>query len=100
MPNNKSSINNDINIMGKTYSISCSPEEKDNLCKAAKYLNDKMHELKNINKTATLEKIAIITALNISYELINQQTNPDLKDNDIQQQLTAIINQINKALNV
>ena len=67
-----------ITILDKEYLISCADEEREQLLTAAEFLHDKMHELKNSGKVIGTERIAVMTALNISNELLAyKQENDD-----------------------
>jgi len=60
-----------INIFGRDLKVKCSPDEKSSLQKAATYLNDKMHSLSSKASLASIENVAVITALNLAHEVIN-----------------------------
>ncbi len=62
----------DIMLLGKAYSVACSPESKDGLLSAVTFLDEKLTEL--AGKThASGEKLAVMTALNIAHELLQFQ---------------------------
>lgn len=58
-----------IHILDKEYRVACPPGEQDNLLRAARYLDDQMREVRQANVIG-LERIAIMTALNMSHELL------------------------------
>lgn len=57
-----------VSILGKQYPIACSPKEKDELLASARYLNQKMREIRDQGRIVGLDKIAIMAALNIAHE--------------------------------
>ncbi|MBO9662148.1 cell division protein ZapA [Dokdonella sp.] len=59
-----------VNILDREFLIACTPEEREGLLTAARYLDGKMREMRNNARTATLDRIAILAALNISHELL------------------------------
>ena len=59
-----------ITLLDKDYLISCNDDEREQLYNAAKYLNNKLHELKNSGKVIGAERIAVMTALNITSEYL------------------------------
>ncbi|CAH9016246.1 cell division protein ZapA [Candidatus Nitrosacidococcus sp. I8] len=68
-----------LQISGKSYQVTCSPNEEESLLIAAQYLNKKIEEIKKSNKVVGMERVAVIAALNIAYDLIksnNQQAIP------------------------
>lgn len=63
-------ISTNIEIMGKPYPVRCPEDELSALQQAARYLDQKMCEVRDSGKAINLERIAIITALNMAYELL------------------------------
>lgn len=62
----------DINIFGKEYRVACKPEDREGLLEAVRYLDGKLREL--ATKTgASSEKLAVMTALNITHEFLQFQ---------------------------
>ncbi len=71
-------ITTNIDILGKQYPVRCLESELPSLLKAADFLNMQMHEIAESGKIANLERIAIISALNITHQFLqaeHQQTN-------------------------
>jgi cell division protein ZapA len=60
----------DIAIMGRTYKVNCTDEEREELLQAVAYLDQKMNEIKSSGRVASLERIAVMAALNIAHELL------------------------------
>lgn len=58
-----------VHLLDKEYRVACDPGEKDDLLRAARYLDDKMREVKEANVIG-LERIAVMTALNLAHELL------------------------------
>lgn len=69
-----------INILGKQIQIGCAAADEHDLEKAAKYVDGCMQESRDRNKTLPVEKIAIVTAINIANELLKAHgaTVPDI----------------------
>lgn len=63
-----------VNILGKEYRIACPPEEKNALLNAASTLNERMKVLRESGKVIGTERIAVMTALNVTHELLQQQS--------------------------
>lgn len=63
-------VNTTIEILGKFYPVRCPESEVKSLQIAAEFLNKKMFEVQESGKTINLERIAIITALNITYQFL------------------------------
>lgn len=65
----------DVVIMGRTYKVACSDEEREALLSAVAYLDRKMTEIKTAGKVSGAERIAVMAALNIAHELLTARNN-------------------------
>jgi len=62
----------DIKLLGREYRVACKPEEKDCLLAAVAYLDGKMRDLATKTNSSG-ERLAVMTALNISHEFLQLQ---------------------------
>ena len=76
-----------VNILDKDYQVACPPEEKSALNRAALELDKRMRAVRASSSVIGLDRIAVMTALNLCHEL--QQ---------IQQQNGGIPSETNAAL--
>lgn len=60
----------DVTILEREFRVVCSEAERPELLDAVAYLDKKMHEIRDIGKVVTIERIAIMSALNIAHELL------------------------------
>ncbi|HKM14615.1 MAG TPA: cell division protein ZapA [Marinospirillum sp.] len=60
----------EITLLDRKYLIACTPQEQDGLLQAARHLNKKMLEIRHAGKVLSLERLAIIAALNITNEFL------------------------------
>jgi cell division protein ZapA len=58
-----------VHLLDKEFRVACPAEEKDNLIRAARYLDDKMREVRASNVLG-LERVAVMTALNLAHDLL------------------------------
>lgn len=73
-----------VSILDKEYLISCPEEEQDGLLKTARYLDTKMKEIRDSGKIVGIDRIAVMAALNITHDL--------LQNKDQSQDLNQVIN--------
>jgi cell division protein ZapA len=87
-----------ISILDKEYKIACPPGEQSALLASAKYLDVKMREIRDSGSIIGSERIAVITALNITNELLaHSSIEKDLTD-EISPRLKNIETKIMRAL--
>lgn len=86
-----------INILGKDYQIACPSEERDALSHAAEELDKRMRTTRNTGNIIGLERIAVMTALNLCHELhkIKNNGTPSLTANE---EIERVISKLDKAL--
>jgi cell division protein ZapA len=68
----------DVTIMGRTYKVACSDDERVDLLAAVALLDRKMSEIKSAGKVASAERIAVMAALNMAHELLQSKGAPSM----------------------
>ena len=63
----------DVTILGRSFTVSCTDEERQGLMDAVNYLDKKMHDIRDSGKVIGVERIAVMAALNLSHEILNVQ---------------------------
>lgn len=66
----KASIPVSVSILDKEYLISCPPQERDGLLRAAGFLSERMRDVRDNGRLAGLDRIAVMAALHIAHEFI------------------------------
>ncbi len=61
-----------VSILDKDYQVACPPEQERELIEAARHLDKKMRTVRDSGKVIGLERIAVMVALNTTYELLNK----------------------------
>jgi cell division protein ZapA len=87
-----------INILEKEYLISCSEEEREQLHTAVAYLNTKMLDMKNSGRVIGSERIAVMTALNLAYELLAYKQQNDDYTSNVDTAIQRLRNKIDEAI--
>ena len=60
----------DVIILDQEFRVACPADERAELLDAVAYLDKKMREIRDTGKIASIERIAIMSALNITHELL------------------------------
>ena len=66
-----------VTILDKEYQVACPEEQKSQLVVSAKYLDKQMRGIRDSGKVIGLERIVVMAALNISYELLQASDHSD-----------------------
>ncbi len=94
----ENTINIAIDILGKSYSIRCSDSEAVLLQQAAKHVDKEMRGIKESGKAVNLDKLAIMTALNMAYQWLVLQREKDNSMQSINQRIEELREKLDDAL--
>lgn len=92
-------VNASISILGKIYPIRCPESELKSLQEAADHLNEKMLEVQDSGQVINFERIAIITALNITHQFLQQTQQKNNLVNKISHHITRLQEKLDIAVN-
>jgi cell division protein ZapA len=87
----------EIEILGKITRVNCPAGKEDSLRKAAEDLDQRIKGMAEKTKVANTEKLITIAALNVCYELLEQQTEIKSQQN-IEQRLANLDDALEKVL--
>jgi cell division protein ZapA len=62
-----------VKILDKEYQVSCPAEEVDALAASARHLDQQMRQIRESGKVFGLDRIAVMTALNMANELLQKR---------------------------
>jgi cell division protein ZapA len=79
-----------VQILDREYRIACEPAEREALLRAAANLDQRMRQLKNDNRTLTLERVAVLAALTIAAESLSSQQNAAQLSGQLDQELKRL----------
>lgn len=65
-----------VKILGREYQVSCPIDERDHLLASARYLDDRMQAIRKRAAGLGVERIAVMTALNMAREMLDAEKNP------------------------
>ena len=85
-------------ILDKDYRVSCSAEEETELLRTARYLDQRMREIRDNGKIVGMDRIAVMAALNISHEFLHQHEQLNEHSN-VSERIPALQQKIDLALN-
>jgi len=60
-----------VNILDRDYQVSCPSSEQQSLIQSARYLDEKMRDIRSKGSVVGTDRIAVMAALNVSYELLD-----------------------------
>ena len=66
-----------VKILDKDYQVACPEDQEAQLIVSARYLDKQMRSIRDTGKVIGLERITVMAALNISYELLQASEHSD-----------------------
>jgi len=87
-----------IQILDKEYMISCPDDEKDALLHSARLLNNRLRQVRDGGKVLGTERMAVLAALNLIHESLQEHRLHESRLNDINGELHRLGEKIGAAV--
>ena len=87
-----------VRLLDREYQVACPMDERADLLDSAEYLDVKMREVRDSGKVVGLDRVAVISALNIANELIKLKRNGGTLDPDLGARLKGLRERVELAL--
>ena len=87
-----------VRLLDREYQVACPSEERADLLDSAEYLDTKMREVRDAGKVVGLDRIAVISALNLANELIKLRRHGSTLDGDVGARIRTLRERVEAAL--
>jgi cell division protein ZapA len=87
-----------VRILDKEYRVACQPDEQEGLVESARLLDQRMREIRQSGRIVGVDRIAVMAALNITYELLQAKQGSSTADPEIDRRLVGLQERIKEAL--
>ena len=87
-----------VAILDREYQFACLPEERKALREAASFLDERMRAVRGAGRLMALERIAVMTALNLSDELLKLQQNERTRKEKVDSRIRMLVTELDDAL--
>ena len=88
----------EIKILDRELRIACPEEERGELLDAVAYLDKRMRDIRDGGKIASVERIALMAALNITHELLTTKVGRGVDLSDFKRRMDSMQTAIDVAL--
>jgi cell division protein ZapA len=96
MSNNTQTL--EIKLLDRELRVACPEEERSELLEAVAYLDKRMREIRDAGKIASVERIALMAALNITHELLGMKVGRGIDLADFKRRMNSMEAAIDEAL--
>lgn len=83
-----------VRVLDREFTVGCEPGEQDKLMAAAQFLDARMREVRGSNRSAALDRVAVLTALNLAAELLQGKQSGGAQE----QQIARTLGDLNRKL--
>jgi cell division protein ZapA len=87
-----------VRLLDREYQVACPAEQRSDLLDSAEFLDAKMREVRDSGKVVGLDRIAVISALNLANELIKLRRTGSVVDTDVGAKLRTLRERVESAL--
>ncbi len=87
-----------VTILDREFQFACPPEERKALQEAAQHLDERMRTIKGEGRLMALERIAVMTALNLSDEILKLQKQEAYRKQNLDSRIRMLADQLDDAL--
>ena len=88
----------EIKILDRELRIACPEDERAELLDAVAYLDKRMREIRDAGKIVSVERIALMAALNITHELLTTKIGRGVDLSDFKRRMDSMQAAIDQAL--
>ena len=88
----------EVTVLDRTLKIACKEDEKADLLSAVEYLDAKMREIKANSKVLSVERVAIMAALNIAHELLSARRASGFDSQAFERRMKTMAEAIDEAM--
>ena len=66
----------DVSLLGRDYKVACKEDEQAELRDAVAFLERRMREIRDGSKTSSVERVAVMAALNLAHDFQRERAAP------------------------
>ena len=87
-----------VRILEREYRVMCAPEERRALMESALFLDQQMRAIRDSGKISSIDKIAVMCALNLSEEVLKLRQENSERREKIDQKINDLAGRLDQAL--
>lgn len=87
-----------VRILEREYRVMCAPDERRALMESALFLDQQMRAIRDSGKVSSVEKIAVMCALNLSEEVLRLRQDGSERREKIDRKISDLADRLDQAL--
>ncbi len=87
-----------VRILEREYRVMCAPEQRRELMESALFLDQQMRQIRDSGRVSSMEKIAVMCALNLSEEILKLRQESSERQEKIDRKISELSGRLDQAL--
>jgi cell division protein ZapA len=87
-----------VRIVDREYRVMCTPEQRRTLMESALFLYQQMREIRDTGKISSMDKIAVMAALNLAEEVLTLRQEMKSRDEQIDSRVRDLADRLDRSL--
>ncbi|MFU8832420.1 MAG: cell division protein ZapA, partial [Wenzhouxiangella sp.] len=87
-----------VRILERDYRVMCAPDQRRILMESALFLDQQMREIRDSGRVSSMEKIAVMSALNLAEEVLKLRQSQVERREKVDQRIRQMAVQLDQAL--
>jgi cell division protein ZapA len=87
-----------VRILEREYRVMCTPDQRRDLMESALYLDQQMREIRDSGRVSSVDKIAVMCALNLAEEVLKLRQQTMERREKVDQRIRQLATQLDQAL--
>jgi cell division protein ZapA len=87
-----------VRIVDREYRVMCAPEQRRTLMESALFLDQQMREIRDSGKISSMDKIAVMAALNLAEEVLKLRQQMHDRRDQVDSRVRDLADRLDRAL--
>lgn len=87
-----------VRIVDREYRVMCTPEQRRTLMESALFLDQQMREIRDTGKISSMDKIAVMAALNLAEEVLKLRQDMKARDDQVDARVRDLADRLDRTL--
>lgn len=87
-----------VRIVDREYRVMCTPEQRRTLMESALFLDQQMREIRDSGKVSSMDKIAVMAALNLAEEVLKLRQQMHDRGDQVDARVRDLADRLDRAL--
>ena len=87
-----------VRILEREYRVMCAPDQRRDLMESALFLDQQMREIRDSGRVSSMDKIAVMSALNLAEEVLKLRQHLAERQQNVDQRISRLSAQLEQAM--